>query len=122
MHAVGLKDLKNKLTATVEQLDDQRLQHRFTGIGLTPIGAIEMRRPVRLGGEVKQIRMAPRAGSPSIEVIVSDGSGEATAVFTGRRSIGGMDHGRGIVLEGVAFVERGRIVVFNPAYTLLPAG
>jgi hypothetical protein len=119
---VGFKDLKKRLTATVEELDDQRLQHRFTGIGLTPIHEIELRRPIRLGGEVQQLRLAPRAGSPSLEVIISDGSGEAIAVFTGRRAIAGIEHGRGIVLEGVAFEERGRIVVFNPAYTLLPAG
>ena len=63
--------------------------------------------------------MAPRAGSPTLEVVVSDGTGEAVAVFTGRRRIGGVDHGRGMLLEGVAHHERGRLVVLNPAYTLL---
>lgn len=116
---MGLRDLKKRLTATVEELDDQRLQSRFTGIDLTPIAEAPARVPIRIGGEIKRIRMVPRAGSPSIEVVVSDGTGEAIAVFTGRRSIGGLDHGRGVLLEGVAAPERGRTVIFNPAYTLL---
>ena len=32
----------------------------------------------------------------------------AVAVFTGRRRIGGVEHGRGVLLEGVAHHERGR--------------
>jgi hypothetical protein len=117
---MALRDLKKRLTATVEELDDQRLQQRFTGIDLTPIAEAPTRVPIRVGGEVQRIRMVPRAGSPSIEVVVSDGTGDVIAVFTGRRSIGGVDHGRGILLEGVGVPDRGRTVIFNPAYTLLP--
>jgi hypothetical protein len=116
---MGLRDLKKRLTATVEELDDQRLQSRFTGIGLTPIAEAPTRAPIRIGGEIKRLNMVPRAGSPSLEVVVSDGTGEAIAVFTGRRWIGGLDNGRGVLLEGVAAPERGRTVIFNPAYTLL---
>ena len=53
---------------------------------------------------------------------MSDGTGEATAVFTGRRHIGGIEHGRGMLLEGVAHRERGRLIVLNPAYTLAGTG
>ncbi|MCU1388999.1 MAG: hypothetical protein JWL72_2337, partial [Ilumatobacteraceae bacterium] len=41
------------------------------------------------------------------------------AVFTGRRSIAGVENGRGIVIEGVAREERGRRIMLNPAYTLI---
>ncbi len=51
---------------------------------------------------------------------MSDGTADATVVFTGRRSVGGLEHGRGLVVEGVAHDERGRCVILNPAYTLLP--
>ena len=54
-----------------------------------------MRCPVRISGEIKQVRISPRSGMPALEV-VSDGSGEATAVFTGRRSLGGVHTGRGL--------------------------
>lgn len=117
---MGFKDLKKRLTASVEELDQLRLQERFTGLDLTPIGEASCRVPVRIGGEVKRLRTVPRHGTPSLEVVISDGTGEAVAVFTGRRSLGGMDHGRGIVIEGVAHPERGKTVLLNPAYTLLP--
>ena len=63
--------------------------------------------------------VAPRHGVPSLEVVVSDGTGDAVAVFTGRRSIAGIEHGRGMVIEGVAREERGRRIMLNPAYTLI---
>jgi hypothetical protein len=119
---VAFRDLKRRLTASLVELDAARLQDRYVGLGLTKIGQAPTRVPIRVGGEVKRLQMAPRAGSPTLEVVVSDGTGEATAVFTGRRHIGGVSHGRGMVLEGVAHLEQGRLVVLNPAYTLLPAG
>ena len=119
---MAFRDLKRKFTASVEELDTARLQDRYVGLGLTPIGEAPTRVPIRVGGEVKRLQMAPRAGSPTLEVVVSDGTGEATAVFTGRRHIGGIEHGRGMLLEGVAHRERGRLIVLNPAYTLLARG
>ncbi len=110
------------MTSSLEELDCARLQDRYIGLDLTPIGEAPVREPIRVGGEVKRLLMTPRAGSPTLEVVVSDGTGEATAVFTGRRHLGGVDHGRGIILEGVAHHERGHLVVLNPAYTLLPKG
>jgi hypothetical protein len=122
MAVMAFRDLKRKFTASVEELDTARLQDRYVGLGLTPIGEAPTRVPIRVGGEVKRLLMAPRAGSPTLEVVVSDGTGEATAVFTGRRHIGGIEHGRGMLLEGVAHRERGRLIVLNPAYTLLARG
>jgi hypothetical protein len=55
-------------------------------------------------------------------VTVNDGTGEAVAIFLGRRSLGGVEHGRGLLLEGVAHPEKGRPCLLNPAYTLLPHG
>jgi RecG-like helicase len=116
---VGLKDLKRRLTASVEELDAVRLHDRYSGLGITEIGAMEARTPVRVGGEVQRLRVVPRSGSPSIEAVLSDGTGEVMVVFTGRRSIGGLHPGRGVLVEGVAHAERGRLVITNPAYTLL---
>ena len=66
------------------------------------------------------MRTVPRSGVPSLEIVVCDGTGDAVAVFTGRRAVGGLEHGRGVLIEGVAHDERGRRVILNPAYTLLP--
>ena len=56
----------------------------------------------------------------TLEVAFSDGTGRAVAVFTGRRRIGGISPGRAIVCEGVGRDEASRLVLMNPAYTLLP--
>ncbi|MGE0881636.1 MAG: hypothetical protein AB7L13_23700 [Acidimicrobiia bacterium] len=114
-----LKGLKKRLTASLDEIHADRLQDRYAGLDVVPIGTAPTRVPVKVGGEVQRMRMVPRAGSHWLEVVVSDGTGEVAAVFTGRRSIGGMQHGRGVVLEGVAHDERGRRVIMNPAYTLL---
>jgi len=116
---MGLRDLAKRLTATVEQIDDERLQDRFAGLALTALGDLEPRVAARVGGEVSRTRIVPRSGVQSFEITVADGTGTAVAVFTGRRYVAGLEHGRAVVLEGVARLERGRLVMLNPAYTLL---
>ena len=117
---MGLRDLAKRLKATVDELDDERLQDRFAGLQLTPLNELEARLPVRVGGEITRTRIAPRSGVNAFEITVADGTGTAVAVFTGRRYVAGMEHNRAVLLEGVARAERGRMVMLNPAYTLLP--
>ena len=117
---MGLRDLAKRLSASVEQIDEERLQDRFSGLRLTPLGELQARVPARVGGEVSRTRIVPRSGVPAFEITVADGTGTAVAVFTGRRYVAGLEHNRAVVLEGVARTDRGRLVLMNPAYTLLP--
>ena len=117
---MGLKDLVRRLKTSVDELDAARLQDRFVNLALSPMSDAVARVPLRVGGEVKRIRIVPRSGIPSLDVLVSDGTGEVHAVFTGRRALGGVAPGRGLVVEGVAHYERNELVVLNPGYTLLP--
>ena len=117
---MGLRDIGKRLKASVEELDAARLQGRFVGKELTHIDQLPLRTPVRVGGEVTRMRITPRLGAAALEVVVSDGTGDLVVVFTGRRSLGGMGNGRGVLFEGVAHEERGHPVLLNPAYTLLP--
>jgi len=117
---MGLRDLGKRLRASIDELDDQRLQDRFAGLGLTTMGEMTPRTPVRVGGEITRMRVAPRSGVQAFEITVDDGTGTAVAVFTGRRQLAGVEHNRAVVLEGVARTERGRLVMLKPAYTLLP--
>jgi hypothetical protein len=121
--AMGLRDRAKQLTSDPATLDKQRLQHRFLDMAgdmrLTPIDALPVREAARVGGEVTRMRVAPRQGVPALEVVICDGTGDAVAVFTGRRAIGGIEHGRAMVIEGVARDERGRRIMLNPAYTLI---
>ena len=74
---------------------------------------------VLFAGEVQGLQVVPRAGSPSLEVTVGDGTGRVVTVFTGRRRLGGVDVGRRILVDGVVRRERARLVVMNPAYTIV---
>ena len=116
---MGLRDLTKRLQAPPEQLESQRLRDRCAGLDVLAIEKLEYRVSTRVAGEIKRIMVAPRKGIPALEVVLSDGTGDAVAVFTGRRHIAGLEHGRAVIIEGVAHDERGRRVMLNPAYTLI---
>lgn len=114
-----LKNLRQKWSQPIEDIEADRLRDRLADLGVTPIGEAPERRSIVVGGEIQGLQVVPRAGSPSLEVTLDDGTGRAVAVFTGRRRLGGVDCGRRVVIEGVGRQERGRMVVVNPAYTIV---
>jgi hypothetical protein len=116
---MALKKSLKRLTTPVEELDREQLTTFCNTLGVTPTNEITPRKQVRVGGEVRSVRIVPRAGAPALEVTVTDGRGSATAVFLGRRKIAGVAPGRMIVLEGVAGQHDNRYLIFNPLYTLL---
>lgn len=114
-----LKGLRDKFAKPIEDLESDRLRTRVADFDITPIAEAPVRTPVVLVGEVQSLQVVPRAGSPSLEVTIDDGSGRAVAVFSGRKRLGGVDCGRRVILEGVGRKERARIVLLNPAYTIV---
>ena len=119
---MSLRDRLRKLSSGTDDLHRDHLTERWSHLdhGQVPIAESEPRQRVRLAGEITSMRVVPRAGSPSLEVTISDGTGYATAVFTGRQSIPGMRPGRNIAFEGVTRAERPGRVLLNPGYVLLP--
>lgn len=119
---MGIRDIVKSLSTTSTDLERNRLGDRFEALAdeHNDIGECPLRCPVTVAGEVAGQRVVPRAGSPSLEVTVRDGTGTALVIFTGRRRVPGLSPGRGVLLEGVARTDRGRIVFVNPRYTLLP--
>jgi RecG-like helicase len=115
---MGLRDRLKKLSST-DDLDKARLADHFSAEECLPIGQVEARKRVSVGGEIKRMRSVPRSGSPAFEVMISDGTGEVVAVFVGRRSIAGIEIGGRLIVEGVPRSEQHRMVMVNPAYTLL---
>jgi hypothetical protein len=116
---VGVRDRLRNLTAGTQEIEQDRLATRYAGVAATTIADAPLRVRTTVGGEITSIRVVPRAGSPSLEVTVNDGTGLAVAVFTGRTAIPGIKPGKGIVLDGVARQDRKRILLLNPAYQLL---
>jgi hypothetical protein len=121
-YVMGLKDAFNSKAKPMRELDAERLVDRFAELRLQPIGELEARDRSKVCGEVKRMTIRPRSGIPSTEIVINDGTGDATVIFSGRRHVAGIEHGHCIVVEGVAFADANRLVFLNPAYSLLPMG
>ena len=119
---MGLKDAFNSKVKPVRELDADRLVNRFAELRLQPIGELEARDRTKVCGEVKRMTIKPRSGIPSTEIVINDGTGDATVIFSGRRHVAGIEHGHCIIVEGVAYADANRLVFLNPKYSLLPMG
>jgi hypothetical protein len=89
-------------------------------ISYPAISSLVPRVNTAIRGRVVRIVRQPAQGLPTLLVRIEDESGFATAVWSGRRSIGGLDLGRKVVIEGVPMASATGLRFFNPAYTLLP--
>ncbi len=111
--------LSERLGRTVKDHDRRRLQTRFSGVGVTTIAAAQERRPIRIVGEVRSQHRSAPDHRLFLRVEIDDGTATAIMMFTGRNRVRGLETGRAVVAEGVGGRERGRLVIWNPAYTLL---
>jgi hypothetical protein len=116
---MALKKMVERLTKPVAEIDREQLTAFCDARQLLPMDDIAARTRVRVGGEVRSVRIVPRAGAAALEVTVSDGRGSVVGVFLGRRKIAGLSPGRKVMFEGVAARDGKRYLVFNPVYELL---
>ncbi|MDP9463567.1 MAG: OB-fold nucleic acid binding domain-containing protein [Actinomycetota bacterium] len=86
----------------------------------TLIADTQPRQRVCVCGKVTRMTARPTAGQPALAVSISDDSGTVTAVWTGRREIGGITLGRRIAIDGVPVMHGDHLEFTNPGYTLLP--
>jgi RecG-like helicase len=82
--------------------------------GTTRLGDAPMRGKVKVAGVIKRITVFPMQDHESLEAVVSDGTGQVTVVFRGRRGIGGLSLGTRVVVEGVLGEQRGAVRMINP--------
>jgi hypothetical protein len=116
---MALRKLVEKLTPkAVDALDREKLDQFRSAQSCTPIDELDARERVRVAGEVKSVRIVPRAGADALEVQVSDGHGSVTGVFLGRRKIAGLSPGRKLVMEGLTVRDGRRLLLYNPVYAL----
>ncbi|MBI3648975.1 MAG: OB-fold nucleic acid binding domain-containing protein [Actinobacteria bacterium] len=84
--------------------------------GCVLIADAQLRDRVKLAGVVNRITVLPMEGNESLEALVSDGTGEVTVVFMGRRSIPGLTLGTRVVVEGMLGEQRGNRRIVNPRF------
>jgi hypothetical protein len=117
---VGIRRFAEKFTKPIDEQDREQLVSWCTERGGAPLDELKPREPVRICGEVRSVRIVPRAGAASLEATVQDGRGAVTAVFLGRRKIPGLSPGRRVLLEGVVTSQANSAgVIYNPVYQLL---
>jgi hypothetical protein len=116
---VALGKAMKRLTKPVDELDREALEKYCDDLGATPMDRVTARAPSRVAGEIRAVRIVPRAGAPAVEVTVSDGRGSVVGVFLGRRKIPGMSPGRRVLLAGMPGKDGNRYLMYNPEYELL---
>ena len=119
---MALKNFLHRLTASVEELDEEQLREFCTSRpGVVAIADVVPRQPSTVVGEISSVRIVSKAGAPWLEVTVSDGTGKLVAMWTGRRKIAGIKPGQRLVLTGRTSPSGpgGRLLIYNPLYELL---
>ena len=116
---MGLREFGKRRSTSIRDIDTDRLCEHFDKFDFTRLGELQCRTRTKVAGEIKRIRIKPRSGIPSVQIVINDGTGEVTVIFSGRRNIPGIDHGRCIMIDGVPHRDGTRTVMLNPAYTLL---
>ena len=119
---MAFKKLLQRLTASDAELDRERLRQFCRDLpGVVAIADVVPRQEFTVAGEIRSLRIVPRAGTPSLEATVNDGTGSLVVVWTGRRNIPGVAPGKRLVVSGRGTPQgvASRLTVLNPRYELL---
>jgi hypothetical protein len=120
--ARGVWRALSRWAASESEIDAAALRKSARGAGCVSLSAVNDRERAKVRGVLHTVTLQPRAGVPSLEAELFDGSDVLTLVFLGRRRITGIDCGRGMEVSGRVTTVDGRRVMYNPQYELLPAG
>jgi hypothetical protein len=105
----------------LSESDEQRLAEELRTWSESIPGTVRMsgaplRSRVKVAGVVNRITVRPVEGFEALEVVLSDGTGEVSAVWLGRRRIPGLALGSRLVVEGVLGVQDGVRRIVNPVF------
>lgn len=107
------------LLERLNESDETRLAEETRSWADTVEGSVRiadapLRQPVRIAGVIRRMTVLPMQGKEALQALVSDGTGEVTIVFMGRRGIGGLSLGKRVVVEGVLAEHRSEVRMVNP--------
>ncbi len=118
---MGILDPFRRFLSRMAESDEQRLAEEIRRWasqvpGTTRIAEVPTRDRVRVAGVVKRITVRPIEGFESLEALISDGTGEMSVIWMGRRTIPGLTLGTRLIVEGVVGeLRQGRRMV-NPSF------
>jgi len=115
-----LRRWARRVFAAQETLVADDLLTQALDTGATPIRDAREGERVRLHGVVSALTLRPRQALRALEVELFDGSASIDLVWLGRRSITGIEPGRVLNVSGRVVRHQGRLVLFNPRYSLQP--
>lgn len=84
--------------------------------GTVRIAGARERQRVKVAGMVRRITIRPVKGFEGFEVVLWDGTGDLSARWLGRRTIGGLALGSRLVVEGVPGRDHGTLRMVNPTF------
>jgi hypothetical protein len=114
-----LRRAVRRLASEDADLEAHDLQQKSAADGSTTVATCPERELVTVLGRVRSLTLRPRAGTPSLEVDLYDGSGTVTLIWLGRREIAGVEPGRQLRATGRITSSGGQRVIFNPRYELV---
>lgn len=107
-----------RLSASPDELEAESLDTERQVQRCQAIDGVTDREVVTLYGELKNVSLAPRAGTPTLEASLYDGSGVVTLVWLGRRKIAGIVTGASVIVHGRLTSQSGVPTIYNPSYEL----
>ncbi|MCW2613215.1 MAG: DNA-binding protein [Frankiales bacterium] len=110
-----------RLTADDQELASQQLQGELEQAGATAVTRCTRGEPVCVAGSLRSVTLRPRAGVPTLEAELYDGTGSITLIWLGRRRIGGIECGRSLIARGRMTEHEGRPTIYNASYELKPS-
>ena len=110
-----------RLTEGDHEVADRQLRGEVASIGATAVAQCSKGEPVTVAGTLRAVTLRPRAGVPTLEAELYDGTGSITLIWLGRRRIGGVECGRSLVARGRLTSYDGRPTIYNAEYELRPA-
>jgi hypothetical protein len=108
-----------KVKGPVPEADGHKQERPAMRPGITPIAAVTQNGKVTVEGRVHSMEIRPVEHSCVLACLVTDGTGEITALFYGRTHIPGVEPGSRMQLRGRVGVREGGAVMVNPAYEIL---
>lgn len=117
-----LRRALSRLTSDADDRDTRELRADAASLGATHVAACTVGAPVCVAGELRAVVLRPRAGVPTLEAELYDGTGTVTLIWLGRRRIRGIDPGRAVVARGRLTRQDERPTIYNPAYELRASG